>query len=67
MSMRSQKFNQEKFRELVTFAIIKHDLPFQFAEYEGIRGVVNFLCVDSKHISRNTSKADVMKLYGKEK
>ena len=37
MSLRSQNFNQEIFRDLVTIAIIRHELLFQFVEYEGIR------------------------------
>ena len=47
-------------------AIIKHNLPFNFVEYEGIRKVFSYLNLDVKHIFRNTSKADVLKLYKKE-
>ena len=47
--------------------IIKHNLPFSFVEYEGIRKVFSYLNLDVKHIFRNTSKADVLKLYKKEK
>ena len=48
-------------------AIIKHNLPFNFVEYEGIRKVFSYLNSNVKHISWNTSKADVLKLYKKEK
>ena len=48
-------------------AIIKHNLPFSFVEYEGIRKVFSYLNLDVKHIFRNISKADVLKLYKKEK
>ena len=48
-------------------AIIKHNLPFNFVEYEGIRKVFSYLNLDVKHIFRNTSKVDILKLYKKEK
>ena len=48
-------------------AIIKHNLPFSFVEYEGIRKVFSYLNLDVKHIFRNTSKADVLKFYKKKK
>ncbi|XP_020269358.1 zinc finger BED domain-containing protein RICESLEEPER 3-like [Asparagus officinalis] len=60
-------FDPDKFREILVSAIIMHDLPFQFVEYEGIRAIFSFLCEDIKHISRNTVKADVLKIYGREK
>ena len=61
------KITKEVFREMLAEAIIKHNLPFSFVEYEGIRKVFSYLNSDVKHISRNTSKADVLKLYKKEK
>ena len=48
-------------------AIIKHNLPFSFVEYEGIRQVFSYLNSDVKHIFKNTSNANVLKLYKKEK
>ena len=48
-------------------AIIKHNLPFSFIEYEGIRKIFSYLNLDVKLIYRNTSKADVLKLYKNEK
>ena len=48
-------------------AIIKHNLPFSFVEYEGIRKVFRYLNSNVKHIFMNTSKVDVLKLYKKEK
>ncbi|CAL8174321.1 unnamed protein product [Prunus armeniaca] len=64
---RSAKFDPNKFRELLVMAIIKHELPFQFVEYAGIRDVFNYICADIKLISRNTVKADVLSLYNREK
>ena len=37
--MAVSKFDPEKFRELLTAAIIMHDLPFQFIEWVGIRAI----------------------------
>ncbi|CAL2228299.1 unnamed protein product [Prunus armeniaca] len=64
---RSAKFDPNKFRELLVMSIIKHELPFQFVEYAGIRDVFNYICADIKLISRNTAKADVLSLYNREK
>ena len=61
------KITQEEFREMLAEAIIKHNLPFNFVEYEGIRKVFSYLNSDVKHISKNTSKVDILKLYKKEK
>ena len=52
---------------MLTYVIIKHDLPFQFVEYEGIRFLFAYVCEDIKLVSRNTIKIDMLKLYKKEK
>ena len=65
--MLQNKITQEEFREMLAKAIIKHNLPFNFVEYEGIRKVFSYLNSDVKHISKNTSKVDILKLYKKEK
>ncbi|KAK9192390.1 hypothetical protein WN944_003080 [Citrus x changshan-huyou] len=39
MSTRVPKFEAHVFRELLSCAIIMHDFPFQFIEYEGIRRI----------------------------
>ena len=64
--MLQNKITHEEFREMLAEAIIKHNLPFSFVEYEGIRKVFSYLNSDIKHIFRNTSKTDVLKLYKKE-
>ena len=66
MSMVQNKITQEEFREMLAEDIIKHNLPFSFVEYEGTRKIFSYLNSDVKHISRNTSKADVLKLYKNE-
>ncbi|KAF7835614.1 zinc finger BED domain-containing protein RICESLEEPER 2-like [Senna tora] len=59
--------DQDKYREMVAKLVIKHDCPFSFVEHEGFRDLVNFLNSEAHSISRNTLKADVLKLYSKEK
>lgn len=61
--MKSCKFNAEHFRELVAIEIVMHDLPFQFVEYDGIRACFEYLCPNINCVSRNTIKADVLKMY----
>lgn len=64
-SSRSQ-FSQEKFRNLMMHAIIRHELPFSFVVYAGIRDVCSYLKKEVKHVTRNTAKADIKKLHLKE-
>ncbi|KAL3522327.1 hypothetical protein ACH5RR_015161 [Cinchona calisaya] len=63
-SLRNPKISQENFREILSFALIKHDLPFSFVEYEGIRDVFKYLNPNVKNITRNTAKMDILKLHG---
>lgn len=57
------KFEADEFSELVGMAIVRHDLSFQFAEYEGIRKYFRYLHPDFKPVTRNTIKADVLKMF----
>ncbi|KAL3649079.1 hypothetical protein CASFOL_005482 [Castilleja foliolosa] len=57
--LRSRKINQVTFREKMATAIIKHDLPFSFVEYEGIRDLLTYCNPDVKVYSRNTAASDV--------
>ena len=63
ISMQSSKFNPEKIYEWLIYAIIKHDLPIQFVEYEDIRSLFVYVCEDVKLVSKNTVKTDMLKLY----
>ena len=65
--MSQRKISQEEFHEMLVEAIVKHNLPFTFVEYKGIRKIFTYLNLDVEHISRNTTKADVIKIYMKEK
>lgn len=62
-STRSRNFNQERFRELFINAIVKHDLPLSFVEYDGIRALLSYLQPEIAHISRNTARLDIRKMH----
>ncbi|KAL2921565.1 Zinc finger BED domain-containing protein RICESLEEPER 1 [Bienertia sinuspersici] len=64
---RLPEFNADCFREMLAVAIVRHDLPFQFVEYDGIRKCLTYLNPAVKVISRNTIKADILKMYKREK
>ncbi|KAL5564800.1 hypothetical protein UlMin_027964 [Ulmus minor] len=66
MSISANQYDSQKFRELLTGAIVMHDLPFQFVEYTGIRALFKNLNPEVDTVSRNTAKADVLKLYQRE-
>jgi hypothetical protein len=67
MSVSNSKFCPKKFRELLVASIIKHDLPFRYVEYEGIREMIKYLHPDAPLISRNTLKANLKNLHLREK
>nr|XP_027083603.1 zinc finger BED domain-containing protein RICESLEEPER 2-like [Coffea arabica] len=60
------QFSQDKFRELLVHAIVRHELPFSFVEYEGIKNVLTYLEPQIKHITRNTAKSDIRKSHARE-
>jgi hypothetical protein len=51
----------------VVFSIIKHDFPFSYVEYEGVRDTHQYLRGDVPFISINTVKAGLVKMYLREK
>ncbi|KAK6246455.1 hypothetical protein QUC31_001222, partial [Theobroma cacao] len=67
MLMRSSKFDLEKFCELVVAAIVMHNLSLSFVEYTGIKSMLPYLREDVVLISRNTVKADIIKLHKRQK
>ncbi|KAK2655909.1 hypothetical protein Ddye_008961 [Dipteronia dyeriana] len=54
-------------RDIISAAIISHDLPFKFVEWSWIRRLIEYLCDDVTLVSRNTAKADVLRLFSREK
>lgn len=67
MSISSSKFCSKKFRKLLVASVIKHDLPFRYVEYEGIKEMIKYLHPDASLISRNTLKANLKNLHLREK
>ncbi|XP_060183253.1 zinc finger BED domain-containing protein RICESLEEPER 2-like [Lycium barbarum] len=65
--IQSRKIDQLVSREMFAEAIIKHDLPYSFVEYDGIRAWANYASPELIMPSRNTSVVDVQKVYFKEK
>jgi hypothetical protein len=67
LSVNASKFCYKRYRELLIAAIIKHELPFSFVEYDGIREMIRYYHRNAPLISRNTAKADLVKMYLLEK
>ena len=61
--LKNKKIDQKVFRELVAMSIIKHDLPFSYVEYDGVRAVWKYLNHEVRCISRFTAAHDVWKIY----
>ena len=59
-------FDPNEFRQLLALCVVKHELPFQFVEYDSLRVMLLYLNPDVKCVSRNTTGNDVVKLYAKE-
>ena len=66
-TLRSQKLDHKAYRDALSRCIIMHDLPFSYAEYEGVWVVNRVLNPDFKPISRNTAKADCWDVFLSEK
>ncbi|KAK9664897.1 hypothetical protein RND81_14G075600 [Saponaria officinalis] len=67
LGTRLPKFNCDEFRQLVSIAIAKHNLPFQLVEYEASRNCFSYLNPDVKFFARNTIKSDIIRMYTREK
>ncbi|KAG2720923.1 hypothetical protein I3760_02G056800 [Carya illinoinensis] len=62
ISVSTSKFDPVQYRQLLVEAIVKHDLPFRFVEYSGVRTFMQYVRPDIPIISRNTAKADLIKI-----
>ncbi|CAN7043041.1 unnamed protein product, partial [Brassica rapa subsp. trilocularis] len=62
-----RKLDMEVFREMIAVAIIQHNLPYSFVEYEKIREAFTYANPSIEFWSRNTAASDVYKIYEKEK
>ncbi|XP_024023525.1 zinc finger BED domain-containing protein RICESLEEPER 2 isoform X1 [Morus notabilis] len=67
LALSAKRFDAEHSRELITTAIILHDLPFSFVEYEAVRATYQYLHPEITLVTRNTLKADVQTMFSREK
>ena len=63
MALRSSRFNQKTFRDLLVAATVRHELPLSFVDYKGVRDLITYLQPDANVITRNTLKSDLLKLF----
>ncbi|XP_052736444.1 zinc finger BED domain-containing protein DAYSLEEPER-like [Vigna angularis] len=63
----TRKINQKIHRKLLARAIIKHSLPYNFVEYEGIREWIKYINPNVDMKCRNTTVSDVEKEYIEQK
>ena len=61
--LKKWKFDSKAYRDALSKCIIQHDLPFSYAEYEGVTAVNKILNPEFKPISRNTAKTDCTKVF----
>ncbi|XP_071688546.1 uncharacterized protein [Rutidosis leptorrhynchoides] len=57
------RLDQTVYREKLVISIIKHGYPFSYVENEATRDLHMFLHPDTKPITRNTTKRDVLKIF----
>jgi len=63
----TRKINQKVHRKLLARAIIKHGLPYNFVEYEGIREWIKYINPDVDMKCRNTTVLNVEKEFIEER
>ena len=52
---------------MLPYYVVKHELPFEFVVYDGVRVMLAYLNLDVKFLSRNTSRNDLIKSFAREK
>ena len=62
-----QKFDPLVAHKKLTTIIEKHKLPLRFVEYKAVRDFVDYCNSLVKHMSRNTLKSEIFKIYNVEK
>lgn len=56
-------FDQKNYHDLMGKAIVKYNILFSYAEYEGVSKVHIYLNPKVQYISRNTIKSDILDAY----
>jgi len=64
---KGKKIDQSIHHQLLCELIVRHNLPYKFVEYPELRNWISYLCHDAIMITRNTIKANIGRLYDKEK
>lgn len=59
--------DQDRYRELIVRAVIRHNYPYNFVEHGGTREVHTYLNPKLQHISQQMVKDDVLGIYRQEK
>nr|GLL29204.1 zinc finger BED domain-containing protein RICESLEEPER 2-like [Ipomoea trifida] len=63
----AKKIDHDMVCEIISMAIIYHDLQYSWVEYTWVRELHKYLNADYKFISRNTTALDVYMFYDKRK
>lgn len=67
ITVRNTSFDPKILRELITNAVVRHNLHLSFVEYEGVRDAFLYANPKVALVSRNTLKSDILALYKYEK
>ena len=62
-----RKIDQLVFREMISVALIEHNLPYSFVEYRRIREAWHYLNPTVEFWSRSTAASDCLKIFEREK
>lgn len=67
MSIREGLFDPRIFWDMIANAVVRHNLPLQFIEYEGVKESFLYANHRATLVTRNTLKSDILALYKYEK
>ena len=67
MVVNNGAFDPKIFRDMITDAVVRHNLPLSFVEYEGIREAFLYANPKATLVSRNTLRSDILMNYKSEK
>ncbi|KAK2436004.1 zinc finger BED domain-containing protein RICESLEEPER [Trifolium repens] len=65
--LKKWQFDDKAYRDSLARSIIRHDLPFSYAEYDAVLATNKILNPDFVPICRNTAKTDCMLVFSSEK
>jgi len=65
--LKGKKIDQSVHCQLLCELTVRHNLPYAFVKYPELRNWISYLCPDAIRVTRNTIKADIGRMYDKEK